>query len=568
LKRKALVIGLDGATLDLIRPWVRSGELPTFARLMRQGSYGELRSVLPPLTAPAWTTIVTGTNPGKHGLVDFWARDFPGYDFRLLSSSSRARPCLWDLVSEAGGGVIVLNVPMTFPPTPVNGVMVSGMDTPGLDAEYTYPPDVKHELTEAVGKYVIVPDDWLYSRRRQFDRARREILTGIETQFAAAEYLLQRYPWHLAMVVFTAPDGAAHFFWEFMDPEHLLYEQRSAARYGQTILEVYKNLDAKLDAFLASLSPDTFLFVVSDHGNGPVGDRAIYLNAWLEKKGLLCYRRGSLHQRWQRNLSQATLRTLRAVRRLMRSYIPYRLQAKLEALLPGGSKRIESSLTSMQIDWSKTRAFSDEVRGSIWVNLKGRDAEGIVSPGEEYESLRERIIFAVPELRDPRTGEQLIERAYRREELYHGPHAHLTPDIILEPRDTMQLFRKREGVPRAIPVRILSAAEARSADTTGHHLMNGLFFVNGPAIKANHEILGMQMQDVAPTVLYALGLPVPEWMDGKVAVDAFEPAHLGQHPVQRAGQAERWEGEPPAHADYSEEEARLIEDRLRGLGYM
>jgi predicted AlkP superfamily phosphohydrolase/phosphomutase len=568
LKRKALIIGLDGATFDLIRPWVHSGELPTFARLMREGSYGELRSVLPPLTAPAWTTMVTGTNPGKHGLVDFWARDFTSYDFRLLNSSSRARPCLWDIVSQAGGQVIVLNVPMTYPPTPVNGVMVSGMDTPGLDTQYTYPPEVKHELNEAVGKYVIVPDDWLYSRRRQYDRARQEILNGIETQFAAANHLLEHHPWHLAMVVFTAPDGAAHFFWKFMDPEHLLYEPDGAARYGQTILEVYKNLDAKLDAFLASLPQDTFLFIVSDHGNGRVSDRAIYLNAWLEQKGLLCYRRGSLGQRWKRLFSQTTLRMLRSVRRQMRSYIPYQVQAKLEALLPGGGKRIESSLTSMQIDWFKTKAFSDEVRGSIWINLRGRDAQGIVSPGVEYESLRERIIAEVPELRDPRTGEELIERVYRREELYHGPHAHSTPDIILEPKDTMQIFRKKEGARKAIPVRILSAAEASSADTTGHHLMNGVFLIHGPAVRANNELTGMQMRDVAPTVLYAVGLPVPEWMDGKVSLDAFEPAHVAQHPVQRAGEAEQEAGEPQDQVHYLEEEARLIEDRLRGLGYM
>jgi len=568
-KHKVLLVGLDGATFDLIKPWVESGELPTFATLMHEGSYGEMRTVLPPLTAPAWTTMMTGANPGQHGLVDFWARDFSGYSFRLLNASFRACPCLWDIASTANRHVIVLNVPMTYPPTTVNGVMVSGMDTPGLNAQYTFPTELKSELNEAVGKYVITSDDWLYSRRRQYDKARAELLNAIEIRFAAATYLLERYPWDLAMIVFTATDGAAHFFWKFMDTAHVLYDAQSAARYGKTILEVYKKVDTKLAAFISTLPKGTVLFIVSDHGNGPVSDRAIHLNAWLEQKGLLYYKRGSARERWQRLLSQTALRALRSLRQQMRSWIPYQMQTKLEALLPGGGKLIESSLASAQIDWSKTKAFSEEVRGSIWINLKGRDAQGTVSPGAEYESICEQIISDVSELRDPRTGERLIKRAYRREELYHGPHANLEPDIILEPRDTIQIFRKYNGFGETKPVHILSKAELSAADTTGHHLMNGIFLVRGPGVKAGHEISGVRIQDVAPTVLYAMDLPVPTWMDGHVVRDAFEASYLAQHPVQFKHEDEHGKHETKdTNGTYSEEEAKLVEDRLRGLGYM
>ena len=568
-KRKALIIGLDGATFDLIQPWVRGGELPTFAKLMQEGSYGELRSVLPPLTAPAWTTMVTGTNPGKHGLVDFWARDFSGYGFRLLNASSRARPCLWDLVGQNGGQVIVCNVPMTYPPTPVNGVMVSGLDTPGIDAQYTFPPELKRELNEVVGQYVIVGDDWMYSRRHQYDKARAAPFKDMEIHFAAASYLLDRYPWDFAMIVFTATDGASHFFWHFIDPQHPLYEPKNAERYGKVILEVYKGLDAKLAAFVQALPPNTTLFVVSDHGNGPMSNRAIYLNAWLEGKGLLRYKRASPGERWQGALSQTTLRVLRSAWHQVQNWIPFQMRAKIEALLPGGGKRIESSLISAQIDWSKTKAFSEEVRGSIWINLAGRDAQGIVSPGPEYERLRERIISELPELRDPLTGEQLIRRVYRREELYHGPYANLTPDIILEPNDTIQIFRRSEGAHQTAAVRILSEAELRRGYTTGQHLMNGILLIYGGGVTAKGELSGVEMQDVAPTVLYAMGLPVPTWMDGRVLRDAFEPSYLSQHPVQLVSETEQGQEkhEDTGHG-YSEQEARLVEDRLRGLGYM
>jgi predicted AlkP superfamily phosphohydrolase/phosphomutase len=568
-KRKVLIIGLDGATFDLIRPWAKDGELPTFAQLMREGSHGELRSVLPPLTAPAWTTMVTGTNPGKHGLGDFWTRDFKGYDFRLVNASSRARPALWDVVSQHGGQVVVCNVPMTYPPTPVNGVIVSGLDTPGLDVQYTYPPELKQELNAAAGPYRIVGDEWMYGRRRQYEKARMAPFKDLETRFAAANYLLERYPWDFAMIVFTATDGVSHFFWHLMDPQHPLYDPANAERYGDTILEVYKRLDGKLAAFLQDLPEDAFLFIVSDHGNGPISDRAIYLNAWLEQKGLLRYRRGSARERWQQLLSQQLLRVLRAAKDRLYEWLPYHTRIKLEALLPGGGKRIDSLLASAQIDWSKTEAFSEEVRGSIWINLAGRDPQGIVSSGAEYEALCERILSEVHELRDPRTGEPLILRSYRREELYDGPYAHLRPDIVLEPNDTLQIFRKTDPSHPPTPVRILDKADLRRGYTTSQHLMNGILLIHGAGVRCDARLSGVEMQDIAPTVLYAMGLPIPGWMDGQVIYDALEPSYIAEHPVRMASESAQPNGQDQDSGEgYSEEEARLIEDRLRGLGYL
>jgi predicted AlkP superfamily phosphohydrolase/phosphomutase len=567
--RKALIIGLDGATFDLIRPWAHSGKLPTFARLMDEGSHGELRTVLPPLTAPAWTTMVTGTNLGKHGLVDFWARDFESYGFRLLSSSARARPCLWDLVSQAGGHVIVLNVPMTYPPTPVNGVMVSGLDTPGLDVQYTYPAELKRELDDVVGSYRIVGDEWMYGRRRQYDKARLAPFKDLETRFAAASYLLEAYPWDLAMIVFTATDGVSHFFWHLLDPQHPLWDPKDAERYGDTILEVYQALDAKLAAFIQALPQESLLFVVSDHGNGPVSDRAIYLNLLLEQKGLLCYKRGSAGDRWQRVLSQVTSRLLRATAQRMYNWLPHHTRIRIEAFLPGGGKRIDSMLTSAQIDWAKTKAFSEEVRGSIWINLIGRDPQGIVSSGAEYDRLCEQIISQLPELQDPRTGEHLIKHAYRREELYHGPYAHLTPDILLEPNDTLQIFRRAEDTRRTAPVRVLTKSELMAGNTTSQHLMNGILLIRGAGVNADCQLPEVAMHDVAPTVLYSMGLSVPTWMDGQVVRDAFEPSYLTKNPLRLADRAKlEEEGRKDTADGYSEEEARLIEDRLHGLGYL
>jgi len=567
--RKTLIVGLDGATFDLIRPWVADGLLPTFARLMREGAHGELRSVLPPLTAPAWATMVTGTNPGKHGLVDFWARDFHSYGFRLLNASARARPALWDLVGQHGGKVIVCNVPMTYPPTPVNGVMVSGLDTPGLDSEYTYPASLKQELDRAAGDYRIVGDDWRFGRTRQYDRARRAPFDDLEARFAAADYLLDRYPWDLAMVVFTATDGTSHFFWHLLDETHPLYDPQAAALYGDTLLRVYQALDGKLAALLRALPKEGLLIVVSDHGNGPISDRAIYLNAWLEQQGLLHYRRGSIWESARRALLGTVVHSLRGIAVRVYDRLPHHRRVRLEAVLPGGGKRIDSLLTSAQIDWSKTRAFSEEVRGSIWINLAGRDPQGIVSPGPEYEALCQQIVEGVAGLRDPRTAAPLIRRAYRREELYHGPYAHLRPDITLEANDTLQIFRKTDAGTPTAAVRILSRRELAQGHTTGQHLMNGILLMFGPGIREGSALQGLQMQDVAPTVLYAMDLPIPRWMDGKVMLQAFAPSYAAAHaPAYSEDNESEGPAATPAQTRYSEEETEIIEERLRGLGYL
>ncbi|MEZ4769882.1 MAG: alkaline phosphatase family protein [Caldilineales bacterium] len=290
---RLLVIGLDGATFDLMRPWAAAGELPNLQRLMNEGSWGPLRSVVHPFTAQAWTSMVTGTQQGKHRVFDFWERDFSTYGFRLLNASHRALPAIWNLLSAAGKDVIIVNLPQTYPPEPVQGVMVSGRDTPGLGAAYTYPAGLKSEL-DAVSDtpYVIVPDDWLWMQRGRPDLARAELLREIDVRFDAARRLMESRPWDLTFFVVSATDGVAHFFWKYHDPSHPLYNPAEAERYGDTILEVYRRCDQRIGELLAWIeeSGNTNVLVVSDHGQGQLGPQAIHLNLWLAEQNLLHFR--------------------------------------------------------------------------------------------------------------------------------------------------------------------------------------------------------------------------------------------------------------------------------------
>jgi len=560
MKRKVLVIGLDGATWDLVKPWAEEGLLPTFAALMKEGSWGPLRSVLQPYTAQAWSSFITGKNAGKHGIFDFLMRDFRTYGFRLVNAASRAGDSIWRILSLRGKRVIVVNVPMTYPPEEVNGILISGRDTPGMDADYSFPRELKRELETALGSYVIVPNDWLYMRRDRPDRAREELFREIDIRFASIRYLLSKYPWDFCILVITATDGAAHFFWRYHDPKHPLYDPVDGAKYGRTIYDVYRRIDNELEALLCDLDEETTLVMLSDHGSGPIHNRAIHLNLWLEREGFLTFHK-------TRGPSMPA-RLFRRGKELLYSLLPFQTLTKVRAFLPNKIRsHIFSQTLFPDVEWSKTKAYSEEFRGHIWINLKGRDPQGIVEPGIEYEKVREEIIFRLSELRDPETGERLLVGVHRREDLHEGPFLENLPDLIVEARGTPAIFRPRSEKGIQPPVRILTKEEMNGFETSGSHLLHGIFLIKGKGIKAGNEMKGAQIVDLAPTILYLLGESIPKDMDGRVLKGVFEPRFLASNPIT-SEDIEPEERMDHGRGAYTEKEKREIEERLKGMGYL
>jgi len=567
---RLVVVGLDGATFDLIRPWVAAGRLPTLARLLQDGSHAPLQSVLHPFTAQAWTSMVTGANPGKHRIFDFWERDFSVYGFRLTNASFRALPALWTLLSQAGRRVIVLNVPMTYPPEPVNGVLVSGWDTPGLGVAFTHPPALKAGLSALAGgqPYVIVPDDWKYSAARRDDRVLSELQREIDVRFTVVTSLMAREPWDLCFFVVSALDGASHFLWKHHDPNHPLYNADETARYfdEDPMLQVYQRADQRLGELLDRLPADTRVLVVSDHGEGPLGDVEIHLNLWLAGRGLLkMCRPGS-----SRTLRSATrwlaARLVDWGKHLLYGRVSFSTLARLRRLWPDRLRTILSEEAFFPgVDWSQTQAYSEEVRGNIWINLRGRDPQGIVEPGPAYEALRDQIIAELPSLTDPRTGRRLVKRVWRREELFNGPYVECFPDLLVE-AGYPDLFRPRGSYQGMEPVRHLTVEEMRQRRVTGCHRSTGIFLAWGPGIRAGVALPLIRITDVAPTTLYLLGEPIPGWMDGRVLTEIVEPDVLA---VRTVTVGEPQKGRASAgNLDYNEDEARIVTERLRDLGYL
>lgn len=513
---KFLIIGLDGATLDLIDPWAAEGRLPNLERLLKQGSSGVLLSTIPPATFPAWSSFMTGMNPGKHGIFDFSMRKPYSYEIRFVNASYRAGKTLWTLLSEAGKRVGVMAVPCTYPPEKVRGFMISGFDAPvttGIDPSFVYPRELYREIRERVGPYKITDFQELRIGGRWHERAFPKILTTLERKIEIARYLLKKGNWDCFMVLFGESDTVAHHFWIFHDPRSPRYDPQGAVLHGEAIFKVYRRLDEAVGELLSLVPDDTPVLLLSDHGFGGAGDAAVCLNRWLEEEGYLKFtRRGG----------RGGFTGL--AKRIGLSLLPSRVQEQFFRRFDGWiAHKLESRVRFAGIEWGETAAFSEELNysPSVWINVKGRDPQGIVGIGKPYEDFRCEVINHLQNFKDPRDGGPIVKRAYLREELYHGPFVERAPDIVLELnlRDSYSYtFLPSLSRPGGSPFRILKPREfpgAKGKGMNGTHRREGFFCLKGKRIREGMRIEASIM-DLAPTILHLMNLAVPGEMDGRI----------------------------------------------------
>jgi predicted AlkP superfamily phosphohydrolase/phosphomutase len=570
---KVVIIGLDAATWTLIRPWIAEGGMPNLAKLMRAGVSGGLESVVPPITPPAWTSFMTGKNPGKHGVFHFVETEWNGYAMTYANGGSRRSPTVWKLLNAAGFSVGTMNIPFTYPPEALDGFQISGLDTPSANSPFVYPPELKRELFEQVGK---INHDIRFLGFMSTDERRAQVLAEMEKtdrQWAAVTlYLLEHHPQDVMMFVFMSIDTVQHYFWQYMDRNHFLYDPRAESRFGNAVRQVYERLDAITGQIVEKLSDDTTVFIVSDHGGGPVVDRTVFLNRYLCQLGLLHYKgNGSTDVRARFGLREIGSKVLRGGYSFLRKSLSSRHKSRLAETFPRLRIKAELAYTSfVNIDWSRTKAYCTEVLAappSIWINLKGIKPAGIVEP-IEYKRLIDFIIEKLDELKDPRTGKPVIARVYRRDELFDGPFSGEAADIVLDwwSEDSLfsaePSFAKDRDKPAVI---IREHRPSRDSEWGGTHRLNGILIGRGPVLKTAAAIEGAQLIDLAPTLLYLLGVPVPQDMDGKVLTSAVRPDFLAAQPV-RAGIASGISETRPS--DYTEEESAKVEERLRALGYL
>jgi predicted AlkP superfamily phosphohydrolase/phosphomutase len=468
--QRVAVIGLDCVPPSLVFERWRE-QLPNLRRLMDGGMWGPLRSCHPPITVPAWASMVTGKDPGQLGVYGFRNRRSYGYDdLGLAHSKSSTQPSVWDIASQAGKQVILLGVPQTYPPPLVNGCVVSCFLTPSR-AAYTYPAALQEEIDALVPEYVFDVEGFRTTDKtallaRIYDKTRKH--------FQVARHLVATRPWDFFMMVEMGTDRIHHAFWNHGDPQHPDYDP--ADSLAPAIGDYYRFLDDEIGALLRLIDDDTVVLVVSDHGARRM-EGAIAINEWLQRSGYLA-------------LSQTPVR-------------PTALRAEL-------------------VDWTRTRAWADGgYCGRIYLNVAGREPNGIVDPGD-YERTREELIAAVETLADA-DGCGLGSAAYRPQDIYAETRG-IAPDLLVYFGD---LAWRAVGSVGHDGIHI---AENDTGPDGANHDWDGIVIVNEPSAGARHgRLQECGIMDVAPTILRHLGLPVPGDMRGRV-IDAERLVHMSPTP--------------------------------------
>jgi predicted AlkP superfamily phosphohydrolase/phosphomutase len=538
---KVIILGLDGATFDLLDPLIAQGVMPNLQQILAGGIRGRLTSTIPPTTAPAWTTFLSGLNPGRHGVFDF--RHRAGGNLSWVSRHSIRVPMIWNIVNTAGQSAGIINVPLTYPPdTTTDGYMLAGFLTPSNSCEYMYPPALQEQLEQAIGEYIIyepIPPLGL-DEKEEIERYLNRIQHMVSQRAKALCWLMANHPVQLVMIVFQALDTLQHSFWKYLDPREAASRSEVGKAIRPALLKCYRQIDDILGQILQCLGKDSYIVLGSDHGFG-AHSHSFLVNEWLAQQGLLKYDRHKLiaEKVWRRIRNRLNLGSAK------------------EPLLEKTTRFVPEHKSA--VDWSHTRAYSGEVhQQAIYINVRGREPKGIVEPGDEYESLCSEIIELADELTNPATGQHIRCHIYRREEVYNGPFVDQAPDLAIIVDDynyqVITNFSLRGQCFQDQPLPL------------GTHRRDGILAISGPGVKTGCELHPISIADVTPTVLYLMGLAVPEGLDGNVLIEAFCPEWVEAHPIHYGDATPAVD--PASDAVYSSSDEAEIASRLQGLGYL
>lgn len=451
--RRILVVGLDCATPELVFDAWRD-DLPTIRGLMERGAWGRLESTVPAITVPAWSSMMTGLDPGQLGFYGFRNRRDHTYDgMRIADSRAVQDPRVWDILSAAGKRVGVIGVPQTYPVRPVNGELVSCFLTPGADSEYTFPQDLKQSIESWIeGPFLVdVPN----FRSDDKSRILADIYAMAEQRFAICRELLRTRTYDFFMFVDMGVDRIHHAFWRYMDPSHPKHEPGSP--FGPAIHDYYVFVDRNIGELLTLVDDDTIVVVVSDHGARPIVG-GICVNEWLIEQGYLAL-----------------------------------------ADYPSDLR----SLHDCDIDWSRTKAWGEGgYYGRVMMNVKGREPAGIIEP-EDYEAERAELAAKLEHITDPE-GREIGTRAYRPEDVYVSVK-NVSPDLIVYFGD---LAWRSVGT---VGFRSVWTFENDTGPDDANHAQHGIFVYFDPLDPGGgRRLADVSIYDVAPTLLGVFDQSPPE----------------------------------------------------------
>ncbi|MBI3849509.1 MAG: alkaline phosphatase family protein [Verrucomicrobia bacterium] len=539
---RILILGLDGATWTNLSRWIERGDMPVLRRMRDEGAWGVLNSTIPALTPPAWASLVTGTNPGKHGIYHF--RHAPAGDYyqrRLNNSRDVASPTLWQRLNRHGKRVGVFNVPLSYPVYPVDGFITSDALSPEATGLSTYPPelaaDFKDFVIDVLNYPGALPGTANYAREMLafIDENERVLIHHADV----ALRLMKTQSWQFFMVVWLVLDRLQHYCWKFSDPAlegELKTEEEK--QIGARVRLLFRQLDAQIGRLVEQAGEDCALAIVSDHGFGPMPGAFFHSNRWLEQQGYL-----RLLPAWH-------------WKRVVHGNFPRVWKHRFG--LPIDSK-------FGFVDWRKTKVWADPLESravGIRINCAGRYPEGIV-PESEWKSLRERIATELATLKSQDGGKQFAE-IHLGEDLYRGAHADSGPDLVAilsKPFDVPPSFR------RDLRSRELISSNHQVLRDGGHE-PEGIVLLRGANVNAGTKLSPQPIESIAATVLQLFGLPIGDDIDAEPILAALNEEFLRAYPPRRESETARPASPSSSQPEYSDKDSALVEERLRKLGYL
>jgi predicted AlkP superfamily phosphohydrolase/phosphomutase len=426
---------------------------------------------------------MTGKNPGEHGIYDFYRLN-DEFELEVNFADRRKEPAIWDYLTRAGKKSIVINVPFTFPPHKINGIMITDFTTPSLKSRFTYPDDFKQKLLKRFPNYKLSEDSKFSEIESDKINFLRDIFEITEQQFQVTKWLIKEN-WDFFMITFMGTDHIQHWYWKYMDKTHPEYTEEGNKRYGDKIFQLYYKIDKIINELLKIIPSNTNVVIMSDHGAGPYL-KNVYLNNWLRKKGYL-YLKSNFRTNFKKVINFLNITP--------QSLVSLALKLGLGKLnKKTGFKSKKSifdfiSFTYKDVDWNKTKAYSFGYYGSIYLNKKNKEVK------DNYEKIREKIIKELRTLKNPETNEPLIDRLWKKEEIYHGKFFDRMPDIIFSMANfsyassSMFGFASRKIFSKPITLK------------SGEHRLEGILFLYGPNFKKNKKINDANIIDLAPTIL-------------------------------------------------------------------
>ncbi|WP_129673963.1 alkaline phosphatase family protein [Candidatus Chloroploca sp. Khr17] len=483
IRRKVMVIGLDGLTLKLLLPLVAAGQLPTFARLLREGAHGVLRSVTNMTTGPTWASFATGCEPVRHAVLHDFHHRHDSYELLPTTGRDRRMPSFWEVASEAGRTAIVLNVPHSYPARPLRGVLLAGVDAPSeLAPGFDYPPGSFRALRRSTGDYIIDCGLASYMQAGRLSEGVAAVERETEGRTRAAEYFLARLDWDLLVVVYSLPDVWQHYRWAAL--------HAAPDRAGRELIyDGYRTMDRHLARLLRHLPPDGLAVICSDHGFGPLCGTRDQLNNWLASQGLLHYQSGA----WRGTRAHLSRALLNAARRR----VSFRLRQQALAALPPLRRTVETRLRVGGIDWAQTQAYAALDHQELWINVRGRQPTGCVDP-DDYEQLCKQLAVALLEWCDEQ-GRPYINAVHTQPYADAAADDYLPPDLLLE-------WNPAAAQPNLHPL------------ISGDHDPEGALIIAGPGVRPQ-RLADRSLLDIAPLALYGLGVPIPGSIQGRIPED-------------------------------------------------